>query len=170
MTDLSLHVRYVGDDDPEKCTARRLARFDHVALHDSDRTTPTGLLLDPHADRALSPADDPDRLVALDASWESADPEAFSLGGTRRALPFLVAANPVNYGRPFRLTTVEALAGALAILGERDRAATLLSNFSWGHTFLELNEEPLRRYADCADSSEVVAVQQEYLDAGAASG
>jgi len=29
-----------------------------------------------------------------------------------------------------------------------------------------LNEEPLRRYADCADSEEVVAVQAEYLDAG----
>jgi pre-rRNA-processing protein TSR3 len=30
---------------------------------------------------------------------------------------------------------------------------------------LELNEEPLRRYADCTDSSDVVDVQSEYLDA-----
>ncbi len=162
---VDLHVRYVGDDDPEKCTARKLARFDLAELHDSDRATPRGLVLDPHAEQALSPADSEaaDRLVALDCSWTSADPDAFSLSGSRRALPFLVAANPVNHGRPFRLTTVEALAGALVILGERDHAETLLGKFTWGHTFLEMNEEPLRRYAACADSSAVVAVQEEYL-------
>ena len=161
--DPELHVRYVGDDDPEKCTARKLARFDLVELHESDRHTPRGLVLDPHAERALSPADDPERLVALDCSWTSADPDAFSLSGTRRALPFLVAANPVNHGRPFRLTTVEALAGALVVLGERERASELLGKFTWGETFLELNAEPLERYAACADSAAVVAVQAEYL-------
>ena len=160
---MDLHVRYVGDDDPEKCTARRLARFDEVVLHDSDRATPPGLVLDPHAERALSPADDAERLVALDCSWTSADPESFDLDGTHRALPFLVAANPVNFGRPFRLTTVEALAGGLYILGERAHAERILSHVRWGETFLELNAEPLERYADCADSSEVVAVQDDYL-------
>jgi pre-rRNA-processing protein TSR3 len=160
----SLHVRYVGDDDPAKCTARKLARFDLAELHESDRSTPPGLVLDPHAERALSPADEGSKIVALDCSWTSADESAFDLAGTRRALPYLVAANPVNFGRPMRLTTAEALAAALAILGHRERAAEVLGKFTWGETFLELNDEPLRRYADCADSGEVVAVQQEYLD------
>ncbi len=163
---MEVHVRYEGDDDPEKCTARKLARFDLAALHRSDRATPYGIVLNPHAERALSPADraESDRLVALDCSWESAGEALFSLSGTHRALPFLVAANPVNYGRPFELTTVEALAAGLTILGERERGEELLSKFRWGHTFLELNDEPLRRYAECADSTEVVAVQGEYLD------
>jgi pre-rRNA-processing protein TSR3 len=160
----SLHVRYVGDDDPEKCTARKLARFGLVDLHESDRTTPHGLVLDPHAEQALSPTDPESRIVALDCSWDSADEPAFDLAGTPRALPYLVAANPVNFGRPMRLTTVEALAAALVILGHRERATELLGTFTWGETFLELNEEPLERYAACADSGEVVAVQQEYLD------
>jgi pre-rRNA-processing protein TSR3 len=168
---VELHVRYEGDDDPEKCTARRLAKFDLVGLHDSARATPSGIVLDPHAEQALSPADagldTAGRLVALDCSWETAEAEAFRLDGAHRALPFLVAANPVNYGTPFQLNTAEAFAGACCILGHRDLAEKLLSYFSWGHTFLELNEEPLRRYAECADSSEVVAVQQEYLDAEA---
>jgi pre-rRNA-processing protein TSR3 len=165
---VDLHVRYEGDDDPKKCTARRLAKFDHVTLHRSAPATPRGVVLDPYAEQALSPADASaaTALVALDCSWETAEAEAFRLRGPHRALPFLVAANPVNYGTPFQLNTAEAFAGALCILGERERAARLLEMFSWGHTFLELNAEPLRRYAAAADSAEVVAIQQEYLDAG----
>ncbi|MFB6266841.1 MAG: DUF367 family protein [Halodesulfurarchaeum sp.] len=162
---MELHVRYEGDDDPEKCTARKLARFDLATLHGSNADTPYGLVLDPFAERALSPADrdTSDRLVAMDLSWETAESAHFELSGEHRALPFLLAGNPVNFGRPFRLTTVEAFAGGLYILGEREQAERLLSKFRWGQTFLDLNEEPLRRYAACADSSEVVAVQDEYL-------
>jgi len=166
---VDLHVRYEGDDDPEKCTARRLSQFDHATLHRSTREVPPGIVLNPFAERALSPADRHERgavgerLVALDCSWETAEREAFDLDGVHRSLPFLVAANPINYGTAFQLNTVEAFAGALVILGEREQAETILEPFSWGHTFLELNEEPLRRYAECADSAEVVAVQEEYL-------
>ena len=165
---MELHVRYAGDDDPDKCTARRLAKFDHATLHRTDRETPFGIVLNPHAERALSPADATvsDRLVALDCSWEQAEEARFSLPGEHRALPFLVAANPVNYGRPFQLTTVEALAAALVILGERERAEQILTAVNWGETFLTLNAEPLRRYAACTDSTAVVAVQEDYLAAG----
>jgi pre-rRNA-processing protein TSR3 len=169
---VELHVRYEGDDDPDKCTARKLAQFDLAQLHRSHRETPYGLVLNPHAERALSPADAPDSgsgsgtgvLVALDCSWESAGEALFDLAGEHRALPFLVAANPVNYGKPFRLTTVEALAAGLWILGDPEEARRILAKFTWGETFLDLNAEPLERYAACADSSEVVAVQGEYLD------
>lgn len=164
---MNLHVRYEGDDDPKKCTARKLARFDLAELHRSERAVPYGIVLNPHAERALSPADraESDTLVALDCSWETAEAALFSMPGVHRALPFLVAANPVNFGKPFRLNTVEAFAAALVILGEREQAEEILGKFRWGETFLELNAEPLRRYAACADSTEVVAVQAEYLDA-----
>ncbi|RAW43986.1 DUF367 family protein [Halorubrum sp. 48-1-W] len=165
---MDLHVRYEGDDDPDKCTARKLARFDLAELHRSDRATPYGVVLNPHAERALSPADAGtargNALVALDCSWESAGEKRFTLAGEHRALPYLVAANPVNFGRPMQLTTVEAFAAALSILGEPAHAERVMAKFTWGETFLELNEEPLRRYADCEDSSEVVAIQREYLD------
>lgn len=162
---MELHVRYEGDDDPKKCTARKLERFDLVTLHTDVRTVPHGIVLNPHAERALSPEDRArtDRLVALDCSWESVERATFEMPGIHRALPFLVAANPVNFGRPFALTTVEAFAAGLVILGEREAAEQLLSKFRWGHTFLELNEEPLERYSACENSTEVVAVQNEYL-------
>ncbi len=167
---MELHVRYEGDDDPQKCSARKLARFDLATLHRSARQTPSGIVLDPYAERALSPADTDhgsvsERLVALDCSWKTAEAEAFKLDGPHRSLPFLVAANPVNYGTPFQLNTVEAFAGALCILDNREQAERILGKFRWGHTFLELNDEPLRRYATCTDSSEVIDVQSEYLEA-----
>lgn len=165
---MDLHVRYEGDDDPDKCTARKLSRFDLAELHRSDRATPAGIILNPHAEQALSPADAElarERgLVALDCSWESAGEKQFSMRGEHRALPYLVAANPVNFGRPMELTTVEAFAAGLHILGEPEQADEILSKFTWGETFSELNEEPLRRYSECEDSSEIVEIQQEYLD------
>ncbi len=163
---MECHVYYEGDDDPDKCTARRLEQFDKATLYRSMSQVPYGVVLNPHAEQALSPADAAEgleTLVALDCSWESAEAASFRMRGVHRALPFLVAANPVNYGRPFRLTTVEALAGACRIFGEDDLAAELLEPFRWGETFLTLNEEPLRRYSECADSSAVVAVQEDYL-------
>jgi len=170
MDDYGLHVRYEGDDDPEKCSARKLARFDLAALHRSTLATPPGIVLNPFADWALSPADGVgsgtrhDRLVALDCSWKTAREEVFDLEGIDRSLPFLVAANPVNYGTAFELSTVEAFAGALCILDAREQAEHILSKFTWGHTFLELNEEPLERYAACEDSTDVLAVQDDYLE------
>ena len=165
---MELHIRYEGDDDPQKCTARKLAKFDRSELHRTHRSTPYGVVLNPHAEQALSPVDretaSSGALVALDCSWESAGEAQFSMAGEHRALPYLVAANPVNFGRPMELTTVEALAAALVIFGEREQADDILSKFTWGETFLELNDEPLRRYADCEDSTAVVDIQQEYLD------
>ncbi len=77
-------------------------------------------------------------------------------------MPFLVAANPVNYGRPQVLSSVEALAAALVILGEGDQAQALLAKFKWGPTFLTLNAEPLRAYRDASNSRQVVLAQADF--------
>jgi len=151
--------------DPKKCTVCRLARDRLVTIVPSlDRLPRKALLLDPGAEQALSPADRPDtRAVAvLDCSWEVLD-SVSAATFRRRALPFLVAANPVNFGRPFRLMSVEAFAAALYILGEKDQAETVLGKFRWGIRFLELNEEPLSLYAKAKDSTEIVQIQQGYL-------
>jgi len=83
--------------------------------------------------------------------------------GTSRCLPFLIAGNPVNFGKATKLSTVEALAAALYIIGHADQASELLNIFKWGHTFLELNYDRLESYRKARDSKEVVELQKRYI-------
>jgi pre-rRNA-processing protein TSR3 len=151
--------------DPKKCTVKRLERSGLVRVLSKISHIPRNtILLDPTAQQALSPADRPARsLTVLDCSWEVLDTGAVSSWRKRRALPFLVAANPVNFGRPYRLTSVEAFGAALFILGEREQARVVLESQNWGPRFLELNDEPLSLYARAGDSTEIIAIQKMFL-------
>jgi len=104
-------------------------------------------------------------IAVLDLSWkETGDDFPTGIKSSRqRALPFLVAANPVNYGKPFILSSVEAFAAALIILGYREQAEMLLSKFTWGHTFLELNREPLEEYEKAEDAAQVIEAQNLFV-------
>jgi pre-rRNA-processing protein TSR3 len=159
---VDVHIYHEGDDDPKKCTARRLAEEGEARLHERYDTLPRSTALSPYADTALSPADSTP-VVVFDSSWESAKDVAAPYDGVERALPFVVAANPVSYGKPFRLNTAEAVTTVLYILGKKEDARRIASYFSYGDTFLELNHEPLERYSGCEKSEEVVEVQDDYL-------
>ena len=79
-------------------------------------------------------------------------------------LPLLLAANPVNWGKPGRLTTAEALATVLYLLGHEEQARSVLGAFRWGERFFELNREPLEAYAAAKSSAELVALQFEFFN------
>lgn len=74
-------------------------------------------------------------------------------------MPYLIATNPVNYGRPWRLNCVEALAAGFYITGHPDWAEVLLSKFSWGHAFYKMNAHLIARYRTCKTSEDVVEMQ-----------
>ena len=84
--------------------------------------------------------------------------------GHHRLLPFLVAANSVNYGKPSKLSCAEAAAASLYICGFVDAAKAVLDEFSWGKEFIKLNIELLELYRTSADAEEVVKRQNEWLD------
>jgi len=127
------------------------------------------VVLNPFSQIAFSPADrqriESFGLAALDCSWEHAEEVLIKHArGTSRCLPFLIAGNPVNFGKPTKLTTVEALVAALYIAGFNEEAARLLSIFKWGHTFIEINQERLESYAKAKDSAAVVELQKHFIE------
>lgn len=156
--------------DSKKCTGRKLIRFEQAKSVPRLSQVPRGtLVLVPTAGRVLSIGDRQTArkcgLTVLDISWNKTGTDFPKVlrKAQERALPFLVAANPVNYGRPFMLSSVEALAAALVILGARPQAEKILSKFKWGGTFLTLNREPLEEYEKARSPEEVIAAQSLFL-------
>ena len=100
-------------------------------------------------------------VAVVDCSWAKITETPFHLmkGPHPRLLPYFIAANPVNYGKPCTLSCVEALAAALIMTGQQNDAHVILSKFKWGHSFTKVNCELLQLYADCKTSTEVVAAQ-----------
>ena len=139
--------------DPRKCTVKKLERAGYLKIFNKISQIPRNtLLLDPTAEQALSPADkEVKSITALDCSWVVLDTGQISSWRIRRALPFLMATNPVNFGKPSMLSSIEALAASLYILGEPDRAEKILGCVGWGIRFLEVNKEPLELYAGAKD-------------------
>jgi pre-rRNA-processing protein TSR3 len=163
---LPLYLYHANQCDPKRCTGRKLLRFGLAQKRSPSELPRRSILLSPFSERALAPDDAQacKGISALDISWEHAEEIFRSLRHVKqRALPYLVAANPVNFGKPFKLTTAEAFAAALYIMGEPEQSRLVLEKFNWGHTFHELNRELLDEYAHARDSSEVVAIQNEYM-------
>lgn len=169
---IPLFVVHAGECDRRKCTALKLARFNKAVIVRPGGGFPPGVLsLDPFSPVLLSPKDAPlaakKGLLALDCSWDKVDSGAFARHLTRRriaprSLPYLVAANPVKFGQPFRLSTLEALAAALYIVGAREQALEILGIFNWGQRFIEVNRQPLEDYAAAPDEQWVRRAQADY--------
>ena len=155
--------------DPRKCSGCKLRRFGLVREVLQVRFLPKrAVVLNPFSEVAFSPADrervEKFGLAALDCSWEHAEKVLLKhVRGTSRCLPILVAGNPVNFGKATKLSTVEALAAALFIVGFEEQATELLSIFKWGHTFLEINRERLESYRDACSSTEIVELQKGFM-------
>lgn len=62
------------------------------------------------------------------------------------------------------MNCVEAIAAALVIVGFKEEASAYLNKFSWGNSFLTLNEDLLDTYANCKDSKEVIEAQNKFLE------
>ncbi len=171
MPETKLFALMEHEDDPKKCTASKLVRLGEVREAKRAERIPRGaLLLDPEAEKAISRGDAEAAgrfgIVVLDCSWNKLARFPKVRSGLRhRALPLLLAANPTNFGKPQRLSSAEALAAALFILGERDHADRLMGKFKWGPGFIEVNRAWLEDYANAATSTEVVAAQTRILDA-----
>ena len=175
MRPVAVHAIWLAQDDPKKNTAVLASKRGDLKLHKSIRSIPKrGIILEPLCGKVFGPEDHElllDRggaLVGLDCSWAQIETSVQSvMNRTRlqpRMLPLLLAANPVNWGKPGRLTTAEALATVLYLVGRQEQAREVLGAFRWGQRFFELNQEPLDAYANAQTSAELVELQFEFFD------
>ncbi len=160
---MQIQVLMFNQDDPSKCTAAKLVRFG-LAMR-ARKSSNTDIILDPFSeyfvlkqDRGLAKS-----IIAIDCSWEYAQKTFLKkFQGLSRRLPPLLAGNPVNYSKVGKLTTAEAIAGALYIMDFSDLADSILNKFKWGHTFFELNKDLLVEYSDAKTIEDVLKISQEF--------
>lgn len=174
----SLTLYHANQCDPKKCTGQKMWRFFTAGkfseninlrfvtkLHHIPKYS---LLLNPAADNVLTPSDkvifNKSGISVLDCSWNQSK-EIFEMKYiNQRVLPKLIPVNPVNYGKTSKLSSVEAIAASLFIIGEEKISEELLSKFSWGLHFLEYNKNLLSDYSKQNSQDEIREVENEYFD------
>jgi pre-rRNA-processing protein TSR3 len=160
-------VYMLRQDDPFKCTAAKLAKFRLAEPVKFIRRS--SIVLNPFSQTPVTRNDVAiaDSVCAIDCSWERADEvlkhQRLLSHGIGRRLPAMLAANPTNYAKLYKLSSAEALAGALYILGEKKLAADIMDKFKWGHTFLELNVNLLEDYANAETEEQIAQLEKEYF-------
>ncbi|EER43677.1 RLI and DUF367 domain-containing protein [Histoplasma capsulatum var. duboisii H88] len=159
----------LGHCDPKRCSGKKLMQ--HGAMRELQIGQKfAGVVISPNAKRTISPADnellEQYGAAVVECSWVRTQEVPWSkIGGKcERLLPYLVAANSVNYGRPWRLNCAEALAAAFYICGHEDWASEVLKKFSYGRAFLEINSQLLKRYAACKTEADVKNTQEHWLE------
>ncbi|KIM23759.1 hypothetical protein M408DRAFT_332136 [Serendipita vermifera MAFF 305830] len=157
-----------GHCDPKRCSGKKLERFGLIkSLRVGQRFR--GIVLTPNATQVISPADkaiiEESGVAVVECSWARLDEVPFGKlkSPHERLLPYLVASNPVNYGRPWKLNCAEAIAAAFYITGLKPYGEVIMGKFSWGTSFLPLNIDLLNRYESCKDAQEVAAVQKDIM-------
>ena len=149
---------YLEQDDPRKSTMKKLERFGMVTRVPVTKASRT-LSLTPYSDLYLLPSDRElaikTGLLLIDGSWN----RITSIENLRlrypRKLPLLLPVNPVNFGKPGKLSSVEAMAAALHIMGFPEEAEAVLSKFNWGENFIKMNIQPLEEYLKCRTQDDV---------------
>lgn len=169
---IKLIIYQLNQDSPKKCTAKKLERFGFAKnIYNIHRLPFRSLVLDPFAKDVLSKDDLhiilSRGIIAIDCSWEDADNVFRKIKKIKRTesrrLPYLLAANPVNYGKPYKLSTLEAFAASLYIVGYKKHAEEILSIYKWGIQFLYLNKEPLETYENAGKMIDIIEKEREFI-------
>ncbi|KAI1346725.1 hypothetical protein F5Y01DRAFT_265062 [Xylaria sp. FL0043] len=155
--------------DPKRCSGKKLIRLGLMRdLHLGQRHN--GVIITPNGKHTLSPADrelmDQYGAAVVECSWARTQEVQWNKVGGKceRLLPYLVAANTVNYGKPYRLNCVEALAASFYICGHPDWAEQVLRPFNYGESFLAINAKLLKKYAACEDEDAIKTTEKEWLE------
>lgn len=165
LAPIPIFIYDMRQDDPKKCTSRKLVRFHLATAITRSRLPNNAILLNPRATKVLLSVDtsiaEKGGVLAIDCSWKKVEHTwPFPIRKLDRRLPCLVAANPVHYGRVFELSSLEALAAALYLLNREDQARKILSIYKWGPNFLTLNQPLLHDYQQATTRQEILRIEE----------
>ena len=165
---MKIYIYHKNQCDPKRCTALKMGKLNMAKIIKDYRKIPRrALLLDPYSKTPVSIEDrdiiEKYGILALDCSWQHAE-EVFKRIRFKnpRRLPFLIAANPVNYGKPCKLSTLEACIATLYIANYKNEALSLLNGFKWAKTFIDLNRDLLESYAG-KGCEEIKEIEKDFL-------
>lgn len=164
---VGIYVILLREDDPLKNTAMKMIRSGFAVEIKRVKSRLRALVLNPYSSEYLGPWHRELALkyglVVVDASWRKLDESKFrGIGGVHVKLPPLLPGNPVNYAKPCILSSIEAVAASLYILGFGEDYERLLGLYKWMRTFHELNKELLDAYSRASSPSELIKTIIEF--------
>ena len=165
---IKLSMLYFDQCDPKKCTGKKMERLGLLKETKFSRNY-GGILLTPNGKKICS-IEDHDIIAnkgicVIDCSWAKFNELHLDLHKIEtRSLPFMVAVNPVNFGKAFKLSCAEAFAACLLLGGFEKEARFIMDHFKWGEHFFKINEELFGKYKGIKSQEELKEIQEKYIN------
>ena len=159
---------YFDQCDPKKCTGKKMERLGLLKEIKFSRNY-GGILLTPNGKKICSIEDheiiSKKGICVIDCSWAKFNELHLDLHKIEtRSLPFMVAVNPVNFGKAFKLSCAEAFAACLFLGGFEKEARFIMDHFKWGAHFFKINEELFGKYRGITSQQQLKEIQEKYIN------
>ncbi|CAG9472273.1 ribosome biogenesis protein TSR3, putative [Plasmodium vivax] len=150
----------------QKCSCKKLYRFKKIKKAPINKKF-KGIVLTPFCEKFFSINDKATvenfGLSVIDCSWKSLDLLKKAKFANQRKLPYIIAVNSINYGKPYKLSCLESLAFCLYVCGYNKQCTDILNIYKWSSSFVNLNGELLDMYKLCNTHEEVKSVEDEFI-------
>lgn len=160
-------VVHYGEDNPVMNTSLKMVRKGYAKIVNPRLIRGNPLVLNPFSNTTLGPwmriTVEKHGVLVVDASWRKLVVNRFEgIRGYHVKLPPLIAGNPVNYGKPCILSSIEAVYATLYLTGFREEAEALRKLYKWMDTFHQININLLEDYGKAGSQEELEKIINEY--------
>ncbi|GAW83582.1 ribosome biogenesis protein TSR3 [Plasmodium gonderi] len=150
----------------KKCSCKKLYRFKKIKKAQINKKF-KGIVLTPFCEKYFSINDkkivENFGLSVIDCSWKSLDLLKKTKFTNQRKLPYIIAVNSINYGKPYKLSCLESLAFCLYLCNYNKQCNDILNIYKWSSNFTTLNRDLLDMYKLCNNHEEVKNAENEFI-------
>ncbi|VWU48724.1 ribosome biogenesis protein TSR3, putative [Hepatocystis sp. ex Piliocolobus tephrosceles] len=150
----------------KKCSCKKLYRFKKIKRVQTNKKF-KGIVLTPFCDKYFSINDkniiETHGLSVIDCSWKSIDLIKKVKYSNQRKLPYIIAVNSINYGKPYKLSCLESLAFCLYICNYNKQCIDILNIYKWSINFINVNKELLEKYKLCSNHDQIKNAENDFL-------